>query len=279
MGAEPKPKREPRQVRYQRKIERLNAKSAELEAKRAELEAELREKATTAIRASEGLTVSRPYADQEIRIMIEAIEQASGKKLSKKRATDLALDLAGLLSETAHLLENCSVSPRERTRRVNNALRATKRLQGALAGLQEKNYLSLRASGIAHVLGNYSAEDLRSKMAEGEAWLAWFDWLATCTVTANEIHGKHFNAYDLNRPTDQILSDRIAAYMQWWRGHSDAWRDSHAGSYRGNFWTFVRTALAPISERIGVKGGDGALFSRVERMCRKSNNSATAEKE
>jgi hypothetical protein len=35
MGAEPKPKREPRQVRYQRKIERLNAKSAELEAKRA----------------------------------------------------------------------------------------------------------------------------------------------------------------------------------------------------------------------------------------------------
>lgn len=175
MGAEPKPKREPRQVRYQRKIERLNAKSAELEAKRAELEAELREKATTAIRASEGLTVSRPYADQEIRIMIEAIEQASGKKLSKKRATDLALDLAGLLSETAHLLENCSVSPRERTRRVNNALRATKRLQGALAGLQEKNYLSLRASGIAHVLGNYSAEDLRSKMAEGEAWLAWFD--------------------------------------------------------------------------------------------------------
>jgi hypothetical protein len=38
-GAEPKPKRELRQVRYQRKIERLNAKSAELEAERAELEA------------------------------------------------------------------------------------------------------------------------------------------------------------------------------------------------------------------------------------------------
>jgi len=236
----------------------------------------------------------RPHTQKEIETLSEALERASGKKLFSKAASK-------------HLSDDCAyadwvlgfsrVPSQVRTRRRAAVLRAVKKVRRVLQDLRGENYCSLSSirrkpeedprcppelwPRVQHLLAEPEADALPAQMAQLDAQLKRLENLAASMQRMEEEVREAFPPLKWCRPIDQTLEDLIRTYAEGWEGVTrhppSAWRDAATGEYRGDFWIFIRNALAPLSERLGAKGSDGALFSRVERICR-TFNSATVKK-
>jgi hypothetical protein len=222
----------------------------------------------------------RKYTEQEKHTIAGAVTQAC---VGRATIEDVERFTDGLILENAwaaKALAYFQINPRVRIKRLESIARALQSLRATLTELRSEDYASLRFMDIDVEL--YAGEpeligEIWEKMRIGEEWLSWLEELVKAFLVVNKQTPKT-EMDRFSRPIDVWLDGMIRNYADAWHeltgSHPKVWCNKYTSEYQGDFWIFVRTAIQPFFELLGEKASDGALFSRVERICR---NPATEE--
>jgi hypothetical protein len=221
----------------------------------------------------------RNYTEHEIQTMGSAVTHAyMGSAQRPKKVADVnRMDV--LIIENAwaaKALAYFQTNPRKRLKRLESTLRALRSLRSTLAELRSEDFASLRFLDIDVEL--YAGEpeligEIWERMRIGEEWLSWLQGLIEA-VQHEQLPKMPKTKMDrFSRPIDVWLDGMIRRYADAWHelgSHPKVWCNKYTSEYQGDFWIFVRTAIQPFFELLGEKASDGALFSRIERICRSS---------